>query len=483
MGIFQRIFRGGDASGGGRGLRGFGTAHPSSPLLRTSPMIQNAMTGMGTQGLDKSANTQFTVRNISWQECDALYRNSWATAKMIDIPVDDIWIRGRQFVGDDENLTETMVDASESLCLTENIQMAMKTGRLYGTGLLIISQRDVPLSEPLEIDRIRPGSVAGFIVTDRWHANIREWVVDMQMENYGQPYMYEISPRLSHDNRNVDVHHSRIIRFDGIAPTLTEGWITVSGRVPEERDWGRSIVQRAYDEVMHDAELRQSVGHLVQESSIFAIRMEGFKNMVRGKPDPEDPDLNELAASVNAMKSIYRTLFVDREDEVERINVNLAGAADLMNQMADRLAAIADIPKTRFLGSSPGGLNATGDGDWKNYSAMIAAMQVKQLTKPLKLLDMVVARHAGLPEPPEYKWLPLVDLSDEESANAEKAKAEVVLMAFKEGVITENEARERLSNLETFGELGDMPESEFERLAVLAGRYTEPEPPGPADGG
>ena len=146
-----------------------------------------------------------------------------------------------------------------------------------------------------------------------------------------------------------------------------------------------------------------------------------------------------------------------------------AGLPDIMDKQWQLLAAIADIPMTRFLSQSPAGMNSTGSSDADNYAIRVAAMQKRLLDPVLRKLDMMVARHAGLKEPPEYEWVPLTDLSEKDRAETAKLQGETLNMAYTDGVIDEDEYRERLSQNEFWGELGSwagpnqMQELEFER--------------------
>ena len=248
------------------------------------------------------------------------------------------------------------------------------------------------------------------------------------------------------------MHHSRVLRFDGLRSPLTEGWTTGVAR----RDWGISELTPAVEEILRDTAISAGIGHLVQEASVFTMRVSGFKDAISGqRQDVGAVNLEQLGERISMYKSIYRTLFVDRNDEATRVNATFAGLPDLLDRSAGRLAAIADIPQTRFMGRSPAGLNATGDSDLKNYGMRVAALQTRLLRQPLKLLDQVLAKHAGIKgDVPEYEWLPLVTQSEEEQAKAVKAFTESVMAALAAGAIDEVEARERLSKVEFCGELG-----------------------------
>ena len=159
-------------------------------------------------------------------------------------------------------------------------------------------------------------------------------------------------------------------------------------------------------------------------------------------------------------------MFADTADQIERINVStLAGVAELLNVYAGRLAAIAGIPATRFLGRSPVGMNATGESDSENYALMVRAIQERDLTAPLRKLDTVVAANAGIlqdGEPPPYEWISLMDVSEQDRATVARTYAEASAIAYDRGAMDENEVRERLSQVEFFGELEPIDEAVLE---------------------
>ena len=69
-----------------------------------------------------------------------------------------------------------------------------------------------------------------------------------------------------------------------------------------------------------------------------------------------------------------------------------------------------------------------------------------------------MARNLGLSEPGKYKWRPLTDVSDREQAEVDKLNTESLSMALDRQGISEDEYRERLSNIPLFGSLGPMPD-------------------------
>ena len=447
---------------------GFGT-YGSGPAL-THGGYRNPLSGAGGH-TDKSDAGFFQPTYLqSRQQLETIYVESWACRKFIDIPIDDMTIRWRSFEGEDEGQVEAMKEAEAEYQVVPRLTRAMKAGRLYGTGLLVMVTREAELSEPLDPEAVRPGDLIHLLPLDRHDANRFSWDENPYSPTYGQTIEYFMSPTLG---RPFHVHASRVLRFDGLTP------LSASGYTVYQREWGVSCVIPVLLSLLQDQAVASGASHLTNEASIPVLRLSGLREAMTGRPDPGDLTPAQMGEAINTFKSLYRTMFLDSGDEFERVSVTWSGLPDLMDRFARRLAAAADIPATRFWGQSPVGMNATGESDMKNYASNVAAQQKRLLTEPLRTLDMVLARSAGLAERLPYSWPSIIDASDEERAAVSKARAEAVKVAVDAQVIDENEARAALDGDELFGELEEWPD-----ITLPRERETEPavEPTREVDG-
>ena len=192
--------------------------------------------------------------------------------------------------------------------------------------------------------------------------------------------------------------------------------------------------------------------------------LQNFREVLSGEPDPDDITPEQMGQIISVMRSIYKTTFVDAQDKFERVNVTWSGLPDIMNAGRDILAAIADIPMTRFLGSPPRGLNATGASDLSNYGLKVASDQRNELPGPLDILDRVMARHIGMDiEGMAYEWPSIITISDKDRAETAKMKMEIADMGIGNGIMDENEGRAMLDGDPVIGDLERLPESELAR--------------------
>ena len=424
----------------------------------------NALSGAGGP-TDKSEWTSFTPTLIATPEImETIYGESWVAKKFVDMPIDDMFFREREFTSDDEEGLKRFTEAYDELNLMTQLSNAMKCGRLFGTGLLVLVIKGEDMTMPLDIDTVRPGSLCSALVFDRYQANIEWWDTDIESPNYGCPDTYHITPSVVAMGKggmgngvfDLYVHHSRVMRFDGRRSLQQSGW-----RSAYERDWGLSELVCAMTEISHDSLTAKGLSHLMQEASIPVVRADGFRDTLTGEVRGKDLDATSIAQGINMYKSIFRLMLMDKEDEFERVNVSFTGMKEVTNLFVERVAAVAEIPITRFVGRQAIGLSGKGEGDLKNYSLHVESMRARKLRLPLSKLDRIVAKHVGLKEPPDYKWIPIADLSDLDRAQVASLNMQAYATGVQAGILKENEVREQLSGDRMYGDLPELSEEEL----------------------
>ncbi len=155
------------------------------------------------------------------------------------------------------------------------------------------------------------------------------------------------------------------------------------------------------------------------------------------------------------------TLILDAEEEYDSKSAPLAGLTDILAAFMQIVSGAADIPVTRLLGQLPAGLNATGDGDMKNYHDRIQAIQELDFTPAMSRLDECLIRSATGVRDPDiyYAWAPPEQMSEKEKADMFKTKADAARALFGSASGQEIISRHALSQalVNTFVEDGSLP--------------------------
>ena len=440
----------------------------------------NTTTGLGTAA-DKSESTFFTPTRIYWRSpLEVLYVQSWAARHFVNIPTDDMFIVWRQWMdGDLDGVADTMQDAEIKHHVADRLRKAMRGARCYGTSLLVMVTKEAPLDTPLMPERIREGDLVGLLVYDRFDANVMVRDSDLMSPTGGKPLIYNIYPSRLYGQQPFMVHSSRVLRFDGIEPLTDTGFFNY------DDDWAVSELVPVILSIMQDATLASSIAHMSQEASIPVLKIADLRELIASNPrrSKKEASLEDIGNAISQYKSIYRLLLLDKDrDEFNRVAIQFAGLAQLMDKYHARLAAAAQIPETRFMGRAPAGMNATGESDMRNYIMTVEARRANTLQGVLPVLDEVLARDAGLRDVPEFEWRSLLEMSDKEKAEAALARVKALSQALQDGAIDEDEYRAQLDGLEIFGDLpGNAPEPDDDLL--LPGPLPGDPPAGPPQPG
>ncbi len=173
----------------------------------------------------------------------------------------------------------------------------------------------------------------------------------------------------------VRLHPSRVVRLPGAE--LPDG-IGTDG-------WGDSVLQAVMDAIRHAGLAAQGVATLIHEAKLDVIRIPQLTQSLAQADYAKR--LVERFTLANTMKGLVNALVIDKEEEWDRKQLSFAQLPEIMQQYLQIAAGAADIPATRLLGQAPAGLNATGEGDIRNYYDRIAAEQRVTLGPALRRLD------------------------------------------------------------------------------------------------
>jgi hypothetical protein len=384
--------------------------------------MRNLVSGLGTDR-DKATGAAFILGVIDRQQLESMYRGDWLSRKLINIPADDATREWRNWQAEAKQI-EKLEEAERRLNLSGKIRAALKKARLYGGAALVMGIKGTtdPAKE-LELDSVKADALEFVHVMARHEINVGELDLDVLSRFYGEPKYYEVQSRTK---GSVRVHPSRVVRFIGHElPSLD-----ISGT----DGWGDSVLQVAYDAMASAGQSHAGIAALIQEAKTDVINIPGLGDILSSKEG--SARLIERFRLASIAKSLVNTLVLDEKEVWNRHQVTFTGLTDTLTLMMQIVCGAADIPVTRMLGQSPGGLNATGESDLTNYYDHIASQQSNEIEPVLNRLDEVLIRSALGSRPPEvwYEWAPLWQMSDKDKAATSKTKAETFQIDLQSGL-------------------------------------------------
>ncbi|WP_313242139.1 phage portal protein [Stenotrophomonas sp.] len=382
-------------------------------LTQLKDGLVNLVANLGTPR-DKAAATFYGVPTLSEQEADNAYRGTWLARKVIDIPAMDSCRKWRGWSADQGQITA--IEAEEKrLGLQQKVLKAMIRARLTGGAALYIGTGQSDPTLPLKPESIGKSGIRHINVLSKRVLQAGELDLDPESPGYAQPAFYTLS---SGKAGQVQIHPSRLVILHGAEKPDPEFGIGDG--------WGDSVLL-AISKAIKDADATAAnVASLVFEAKVDVIKIPNFMSML-ADPEFEKQVLQRLQLAAMA-KGINGALLLDSGEDYAQKQLQLGGLVDLLMGFLQLTSGASDIPMTRLLGQSPGGLNSSGESDLRNYYDRISSNQELVLQPSLQVLDECLIRSALGSRPPEvfYSWRSLWQTTDTERAGIGKTTADTI---------------------------------------------------------
>ena len=219
---------------------------------------------------------------------------------------------------------------------------------------------------------------------------------------------------------------------------------------PAYNFYGIAPAQIAADSVSHFIKDREAVSRLLHKYSLLVFKTDMGSALYNGNPE-------ELYSRVKVLADFRdndSVIIIDKEDEdIITVTTSMAGITDVVRLSLELMPIMFRQPLTKFLGISPGGMNATGESDENNWNEYVLSQCEKQFRKPVKrLLELIQYNLFGEVDE-NIDFIFKVQSSNDESkeVNNNKIKADTYVQLVSSGIISPEEARKVLAEDEKSG--------------------------------
>lgn len=148
-----------------------------------------------------------------------------------------------------------------------------------------------------------------------------------------------------------------------------------------------------------------------------------------------------------AMLDNYGVKVLDHDDKAEQHDTALSDLdVNIMTQY-QLVAAIANVPATKLLGTTPKGFNATGEYEESNYHEELESIQANDIQPLLErhYACLIRSNFEGSPFGLDIAWEPLDSMTAKEQADVNLVNAQADAALVQAGAIDGNDIRERLA--------------------------------------
>ncbi len=427
----------------------------ASAFQRTAADFVSSGVGMDANDMADSVKQVYALRQqnmpaaqVGWyssqsfighQLC-ALIAQHWLVDKACGMPAKDAIRNGYTVtVNDGKGIDAGVIDAirkeDKRFRVNHHMREFVRMGRIFGIriAMFIVQSTDPDYyAKPFNPDGVTPGSYKGIRQIDPYWT-VPELnsaaVTDPTNLHFYEPTYWRINGK--------PIHHSHLIIFrtgevpDVLKPTYYYGGVSVP----------QKIFERVYasERTANEAPLlamskRSTVVHMDVESAVA-----------------NQAKFEERIATWAHYRDNHGIKVVGTEEQIEQFDTALADFDAVIMTQYQLVAAAANVPATKLLGTSPKGFNATGEFEEASYHEELESIQSHDLTLLLDRHHLLVIRSEIAPKfgikPFEttVSWNPLDSMTTKEYAEVNKLKAEAGAVLVQSGAIDGIDERRRIT--------------------------------------
>lgn len=382
----------------------------------------------------------YAAQGFIGYQAAAVMAQHWLVDKACLMPARDAIRMGYECkLGDEDARGEAIIEALKKADKRYGINRAMREfihmGRIYGVRVAIfrVASTDPEYYEkPFNPDGVTPGSYLGISQVDPI------WVVpeltdgaisDPANIRFYEPEFYTIGNQRYHRS-----HCCVYVPFP-VPDTLK----------PQYMYAGKSLPQLIYERVYAAERTANEAPQLAMTKRLIVHKTDGagfFSNLQQSLARMLD---------FSQVRDNYGAMVIDKEaDEIQQHDTSLADLdAVIMNQY-QLVSAIAEVPATKLLGTTPKGFNATGEAEAEDYRIMLESIQSNDLEPLLARhqlmtwLSDIKPKIGGDDVSIDIQWRPLDSPTAAEWSDINLKKAQAAQIYAGLGAIDGQDIRERL---------------------------------------
>ena len=382
----------------------------------------------------------FVGQGFIGHQIAAYLAQHWLIAKACNMPARDAIRQGYNIVGDDgkelpPEVVHKLKKADERYRLNSHMEEFVTGGRVFGirVALFKVMSTDPKYYEnPFNPDGITAGSYKGIVQLDPyWLAPELDAASgsDPASLHFMEPTWWTIGGKRYHRSHLIIYRNGHVP--DILKPAYLYGGVPVPQRIAERV----YCAERTANEAPQLAMTKRTTAYAT-DAEKAAANWDGFRENL------------EMWA---AFRDNYAVKVHDKESEgIAQFDTSLADLDAVIMSQYQIVAAAANVPATKLLGTTPKGFNATGEFEEASYHEELESIQTHDLTPLLERHHQMVMRSEIAPKmggkviATSVEWEKLDSPTAQEQAETQKVEAERDAALVTTGAIDHIDVRNRI---------------------------------------
>jgi len=366
---------------------------------------------------------------IGYQMC-ALLAQQWLISKACLMPAKDATRNGFDItVNDGTEVDPEILDEIRRLDvqfkLNKNLIQFVQMGRIFGIriAMFIVESNDPDYyKNPFNPDGITPGSYKGISQIDPY------WITpQLDSEASGNPMSINFYEPTWWTINGILVHRTHLIiyRTEEVTDILKPTYIFGGIPIPQK------ICERVYaaEKTANEAPMLA----LTKRTDVLKV------DLAQAEMFPAK--INARLDKFVATRDNYGVKTIGIDDEMTQFDTSLTDLDAVIMTQYQLVAAAANVPAVKLMGTPPKGFNSTGEYEEANYHEELESIQSHDLTPLIERHHLLLIRSYIAPkfniEPfhTTVSWNELDAMTTKEQAELNKLKAETGVLLTQSGAI------------------------------------------------
>lgn len=430
------------------------TGKLSQAAMDTIDSTKNAF-GFGFQTMPPQMLAYYSSQTfIGYQACAILAQN-WLINKACTVPAKDAVRNGFEIARSDGEELETdfmakLKRANKRYRLDQNLVEFEKMNRTFGIRIAmfkVASSDPLYYEKPFNVDNVKKGSYIGISQVDPYWISPEldyDAVANPSSVYFYEPTYWRIAGRRVHRSHLVITRYSEVT--DVLKPTYLYG--------------GLPLTQLIYERVY-------AAERTANEAPVLAMtkRLTVLSGVDMDAMSANEVKLSERMLQWSRWRDNHGIKVCGGDEQISQHDTTLTDLDTVIMTQYQIVAAVANIPATKLLGTSPKGFNATGEFESRTYYDELESIQTDSL-EPLVVRHMELLLRSEFDEKFEFDviWNPVHSPSAKEKADLNKSKADTAKAFVEVGALDGYDVRKSIIEDEDSGYAGLEPYDEEDRF-------------------
>lgn len=346
------------------------------------------------------------------------------------------WIEVKSLkAGDDD------IDAMEALLEKYDIKRlihkaVVQDSQFGGCHIFVdVDASDTELANPLVLDprAIKMGKLKGFRTVDpTWvYPALYNTRFPLKADFY-KPSAWYVMGQTVHESRFIDIVSRPV-------PDILK---------PSYNFFGLSLTQLMMSYVNDWRDVKRNVVSIIK-----TLRMRGLATDMDARLQEPGAFDKRLKLFTQYQDNMGIWAYDKSSEEFVHMQTSLSDLSNLLSNYQDQLCIPARVTNLKLLGNAPAGLNASGDSELETWHETISGYQDGNIRRPLETIFKIIqlAEFGEIKPDLYFEFRPLDELSDLDKATINKIKVETVAAAADSMLVSTEEGRSALSEIEGGG--------------------------------